>query len=349
MKILINALSGIGDALMFSPALRIFKDLMPDSEIDMHVMFKSVGELFENNPHIHEIMFSDFFNQPKSKSLKNVLSLRKRHYDYSINVYPSNRLEYNILNFLISAKKRLSHKYIKDNFLRMGFLNSDRIVEVKNSHNVIQNSEFVKIISKVSGFKIGPLEIYFSDAENRQNEEWLKENNFNNRIIAGFHSGSSTLKNHINKRWAKEKYIELGRKIIKDYSAVILLFGTETELNQEISKALGDNAVISSDKNFRNSLNKLRNCRFFVSNDTAFMHCSAALNVPTIAIFGYTNSKELFPWQVKHKIIRKELTCSPCFYNSPKAAHCIFQGDEEFKCLKTIGVDEVFEAVKELI
>ncbi len=50
MKILINALSGNGDALMFSPALRLLKEKIPDVQIDMLVMFQSVKEMYQEHP-----------------------------------------------------------------------------------------------------------------------------------------------------------------------------------------------------------------------------------------------------------------------------------------------------------
>ena len=40
MKILILALSGIGDALMFTPALKLLRQSLPSAQIDALVMFK---------------------------------------------------------------------------------------------------------------------------------------------------------------------------------------------------------------------------------------------------------------------------------------------------------------------
>jgi heptosyltransferase-2 len=93
----------------------------------------------------------------------------------------------------------------------------------------------------------------------------------------------------------------------------------------------------------------MERCKLFISNDTSLMHIAAGLNIPTVAIFGYTNYKELYPWKNKHVIVRKELECSPCFFNSPRPVQCIYSGEEEFKCKKTIEVEEVVEAAEKLI
>ena len=349
MKILINALSGNGDALMFSPSLRLLKEKLPDSEIDMLVMFRSVKEMYDQNPFLNKIHFIDFLKQSKLKSLADVRRLKKNEYDYSINVYPANRLEYNIVNAFLGAKKKIAHHYNHTEFSRAEFLNDILIDEVKDRHNVPQNLDLIKTIADVKDEDAGQMEIFVSGEDKFKAGEWIRGNNKDNKFLVGFHPGSSLLKNHIHKRWDKNKYAELGNRLIKDDNAKILLFGNEFDLNNEINSQMNGQGVIASTDNYMDSIARMEHCKLFVSNDTAFMHSAAALQIPTVGIFAYTNSKELYPWKTKNAIVRKELDCSPCFYNSPNPATCIFKGEEEFKCMKMITVDVVYSAVKQLI
>jgi len=349
MKILINALSGNGDALMFSPSLRLLKERLPDTEIDMLVMFRSVKEMYDQNPFLSKIHFTDFLKQSKLKSLADVRRLKKNEYDYSINVYPANRLEYNIVNAFLGAKKKIAHHYNHTEFSRAEFLNDILIDEIKDRHNVLQNLDLIKTIADVKDEDAGQMEIFVSGEDKFKAGEWIRENNKENKFIVGFHPGSSLLKNHIHKRWDKNKYAELGNRLIKEHNAKILLFGNEFDLNNDINSQMNGQGVIASTDNYMDSIARMEHCKLFVSNDTAFMHSAAALQIPTIGIFAYTNSKELYPWKTNNVIVRKELDCSPCFYNSPKPATCIYKGEEEFKCMKMITVDEVLLAVKQLI
>ena len=348
MKILVNALSGNGDALMFSPALRLLKESLPGSRIDMLVMFKSVAEMYYSNPYVDRIYFIDFLNQNKLKSLAELRVLRKNKYHYSINIYPSNRFEYNFLNYLIGAEKRLSHHYNHTHYFRCEYLNTDFVDETENIHNVIQNVEFVKKIVDIKN-EPGGLEIYLSKEDEEKTSEWLRENTLKNKPLIGFHAGSSLLKNHIHKRWSMEKYAELAKKLIEEFDGKILLFGNEFELNDEINRMMNSEGIIASTNNYMDSMARLKHCNLFVSNDTAFLHSAAAFNVPTVGIFAYTNYKELYPWKTEHVIIRKDLECSPCFYNSPTPAECIWKGEDEFKCIKTIQLEEVLESCRKLI
>ncbi len=350
MKVLINALSGIGDALMFSPALKLLHDKLPNYKFDMLVMFHSVKELYQSSPYLNNIYHIDFLHQSTFKSLRQINEIRKNDYFISLNVYPSNRYEYNVLNYMLGAKKRYGHIYLNPKFPSTNFLNNNTIDEEKDVHNVVQNLNLAKQIYDFRDEEAGGLEIFVSEDNENLAKLWLKKEGVESgRLIVGFHAGSSTLKNHIHKRWDVRKYAELGNRLIDDKNAVILLFGTEFELNKQLNELMQGRGIIASTSNYMDSMARLKQCNLFVSNDTAFLHSASAFKIPVAAIFGYTNYKELYPWKTEHLIIRKELECSPCFFNSPRPASCKWKGADEFKCIKTIEIDEVYDACEKLL
>ena len=60
MKILIFCLPGIGDALMATPMIKIIKEEIPESQIDIACMFDGIAYVFKNNPLINR---DDFGNK----------------------------------------------------------------------------------------------------------------------------------------------------------------------------------------------------------------------------------------------------------------------------------------------
>ena len=128
MKILINALSGIGDAIMFSPALALLKRLLPDSTIDMLAMYSQVKDIYSSNQYINNIYFIDFLHQSRLKSFKDISAVRRNGYDVSVNVYPSNRKEYNLLNYRFRAKKRIATRYIHYSKGNLDFIDRKSVV-----------------------------------------------------------------------------------------------------------------------------------------------------------------------------------------------------------------------------
>ncbi|MBU1422564.1 MAG: glycosyltransferase family 9 protein, partial [Bacteroidetes bacterium] len=162
-KILVIALSGIGDALMFTPALKLLKQKYPDADIHLLSMFKGVEELYKRNADIGKIYFWDFLKSNLLSSLLFVLKLRHNNYDISINVYPANRWHYNLISFIIGAKKRLGHDYNHLNFRSLNFLNNIRIREDDLRHNVEENVRLTSLIGVGNPDKIPLLQIHLTE------------------------------------------------------------------------------------------------------------------------------------------------------------------------------------------
>ena len=120
MKILILALSGIGDALMFTPSIELLRKSLPDAQIDAMAMFKGVKDMYDRNPDLNNTYYYNFMNEGAVKSFLYLLKFRNK-YDVTINVYPANRKEYNLFNFLLGARKRAGVRYLRMDSQNLGF------------------------------------------------------------------------------------------------------------------------------------------------------------------------------------------------------------------------------------
>jgi len=81
----------------------------------------------------------------------------------------------------------------------------------------------------------------------------------------------------------------------------------------------------------------LERCHLLVSNDTGTMHVATGVNTPVVAIFGSTNPITTGPWGDVHRIVRKDLSCSPCLKRICPIDH---------QCMDLITVEEVEEVVE---
>ena len=347
MKILIIALSGIGDALMFTPALKLLRKNLPNAEIDALVMYKGAQEIYSSNPNLNKIIHFNFVEEGALKSFKFLLQLRKK-YDASINVYPANRKEYNIISFIIGAKQRAGVVYLRKDKSCFGFLNNVRVLENDKVHNVQTN---IKLCEALIGKKFNEeplLEFPISEQEKKSASNYLKEIGIGeNELVIGFHPGCATLKNHIKRRWEPEKFAELGKKLIKDHNAKILIFGgpDEKELKKQVSSLIDSDKVnIVNAESLTKSTAIMNRCNVFVTNDSSQMHIAAALGLKVVAIIGPTNQNYIYPWKTEHKIVSLNLDCSPCFFYSPRPLICT-RTDVKFKCIKELTVDMVYSSV----
>lgn len=351
MKILILALSGIGDALMFSPSLKLLRKSIPSAQIDMLVMFKGAKDIYLNNPHLSNLIHFDFLKEGIYKSLRFVLSMRKQ-YDVTINVYPSNRKEYNIISFLIGAKKRFAVHYIRMNFQNLGWLNNFHVDENDKSHNVETNVKMIETLLNKKFDDIPTLEIFLSQEVKDFVKEYLNCLNISDKdFVIGIHPGCAILKNHIKRRWEPEKFIQLSQKLLSEYKCKILLFGgpEEKELKSEIKKGINSEHVyeVETDTMLQSSA-IMKRCNLFITNDSALMHIASALQLNVVALIGPTNPHYIHPWKTKYRIISLNIDCSPCFFYSPRPLICN-RKDIKFKCIKELSVDYSLASIKSFI
>jgi heptosyltransferase-2 len=351
MKILVIALSGIGDALMFTPAIELLKKHSPDLEIDALVMYRGSEEIYSSNPNLNKIIYFDFVNEGPANSLKFIKSLRKK-YDASINVYPSNRKEYNLISYLIGAQKRAGVRYIRKNLINLGFLNNIQVKEDDLVHNVKTNIKLCEALLN-KRFSEEPNLNYQQTKNNLVfAEEFLQSISIKEQdLVIGFHLGCSTLKNHIKRRWESEKFAILGRTLIEKHFAKILLFGgpDEKELKENAYNLISSNRVfIVETESLNESSAVMKRCDIFITNDSSQMHIASALQLKVVAIIGPTNPHYIHPWKTEHSIVSLNLDCAPCFFYSPRPLICT-RSDVKFKCIKELSVEMVHTAVAELL
>lgn len=342
MKILILPLYGIGDTLMTTPAIEILKKTL-DCRVVNICMFKSTYEILKNNPFIDELIYFPFLERGILKSLKFIFSLK--NFNYSINFYPSNRKQYNILSFLTGAKYRIGHRYFKRDFMELNFLKNKTLKENINLHNVEENIRLLEFLG-IKTDESPKMRIYLDEKEIKHGRELVKA--LSKRTVkVGVHTGTSSFKGHTQRRWSEKNFLELINSL-PDID--FFLFGTieEKQENEFIfNNAKYNNVILIQNKPIREVVSVISHLNAFISNDSGLMHIASATGIPIVAIFGPTNPVWVRPWKVKYRVVRIELPCSPCFYYSPKSLKC--GSGLDFKCLKDIHVSTVINALKSIL
>jgi heptosyltransferase-2 len=349
-RIIILALSGIGDALMFTPALALLRKHRPEIPVDALVMYRGVEDIYRRSGLFDNIYYFDFLAEGALRSLRFVLAHRGR-YSHSISVYPSNRAEYNIINFLLGAPHRGAVKYLRQDGKNLGFLNSVTVTEDDAVHNAQENIAIVKKMFAICTDEEPALQFTLLQGDKLYANEALARMNLNGDTpIIGFHAGCSTLKNHINRRWEPPKFAELGKRLIKDLNADILLFGglDEMELKRVIGKEMDSpRCHIVHTENLAQTAALIEACDVFVTNDSSLMHVAAAMQRKVVAIIGPTNTHYIHPWKTEHRIVSLHLECAPCFFYSPNPLTCS-RTDVPYKCIRELDVAKVYAAVREM-
>jgi len=333
---------------MFTPAMQLLRSKLPDAEIDAMVMYKGVKEIYERTNLFDTVHYFDFLSAPKFSSFQFVLKFRGR-YEASINVYPSNRKEYNLINFIVGAKKRAAVQYLRSDLPNLGFLNTHRIVENDSLHNVEENILLCeKLFSKK--FAESPQLLFPLTKEDELfKEKYLIETGITSPdFVVGFHPGCSTLKNHAKRRWEPDKFARLGNLLVEKKGAKILIFGgtEERELQKLVKQNINsENAFVIKTQSLSQTASIMKRCNVFVTNDSSLMHIASALQLKVVAVIGPTNTNYIYPWKTNHRVASLQLDCAPCFFYSPKPLSCK-RDDIQFKCIRELEVGKVFSVIE---
>ncbi|UCE19134.1 MAG: glycosyltransferase family 9 protein [Gemmatimonadota bacterium] len=347
MKILVLCLPGLGDTLMFTPALKVLRDHFPDAQIKALVMYKSSFDVLDGNPNLDEVILWEFLKEGSVKSLKFMVRLRKERFDMSIIAFPANRLQYNMVSFLAGAKLRLGHRYKHQNLIHFPFLNHKTILESDELHNVEENLRLLELLGvRPEDFR-PTLEIFPSKEDTEKAGVFWEEHGLARwPYVFGMHVWSTTLKDMHFKCWDKAKFAALIDQLKERYNCEFLLFEGphDQEVNTFILKTVRHKPIIVRDTTVKETAALLKRCNLLITNDSGVMHVGAAIGVPLVAIFGPTNDRWVGPFTERRVLVKKNLPCQPCFIYSTKHLEC--KAGLNFECLTSIAVEDVLAAVE---
>ncbi|MEI7436180.1 MAG: lipopolysaccharide heptosyltransferase II [bacterium] len=109
-----------------------------------------------------------------------------------------------------------------------------------------------------------------------------------------------------SKQWPKERFIEVGRRLIQAGGRVIVCgTGLEIDTCQWVVAMIGPSAVNLAGKTSLTDLAALLSCAtVVVANDSGGMHLAAAVGAPVVAIFGLTDPAITGPLGMGHRVLQ---------------------------------------------
>jgi ADP-heptose:LPS heptosyltransferase len=283
MKILLIAMSGIGDTLIATPLLRELRANFPTAQIDVLVMWVGAKDLLEGNPNVNRVWQKNLIKDGMANSLPFLRQLRRERYDISLNAHTQGRLAYRAVAAFIGAKKRVGHSYDTTGWLDRAWFMHAMVAEDYTVHSIENNNRLLPLIGARTLLSSHSMELFLTPAEEQFAREFMSANQLESRRVLGVHVGSGGTKNLPLKRWPLPNYIELFKRLIAgDPQLAVLLFGgpEEKESHVSICEAVASpNILVPETRNLRQAAALLKHSHAFLSVDTALMHLAAAIKV----------------------------------------------------------------------
>ncbi len=335
-NILVRGTNWIGDVIMSLPAVSSVRRTFPHARIT--VLAKPwVAQLYRACPDIDDVIVfqSPGIHDGIGGKIRLAAQLRKEKFDLAVLL--QNAIEAAIIAWL--ARIPLRAGYNSD--CRGLFLTHSvrRTRAIRKIHQIGYYLEMVETLGfETSGrdINIVPDNDYSLAAKKILTENNIKEKDTLIGIAPGASYGPA-------KMWFPERFAAVADRLADEFSARIILFGSagdreRTDLVQQYSKNTMIN--LAGETTLKEVTGLIRECNLFISNDSGLMHLAGALNIPLIAIFGSTNPTTTSPTGRKSVVIYKNVSCSPCLKKVCPT---------DFRCMDLIGVDDVYDAAKNIL
>jgi heptosyltransferase-2 len=346
-RILVFAYHGLGNFIMYTPALRALRERYPQARIDLQV---------GNNTGCEEVLagaqlFDNIYNLHYSAGLREWIArareIRATRYDLIINEFHSHSWPLALLVATSHAPYRLGHVTSPGwpaRFSRYSYVFNLPVTMREDEHEI---ERYFDLVAAVGADRLALEEarpfIHLTDDDRRFAEAFLQSQGSAGAVI-GIQPGTSAAMRW--KQWAVDRYRQIVERFLSERpDAHVILFGApnEREMIEAMADGLGARVLVAAGRTTVKQVAALiERCAVLVCNDSGLMHTAVAVGTPVAAIYGPTDIRRTRPIGEQHTVIRHALPCSPCFR---------LEGDDAVKscphhdCLTKITPDEVHAAL----
>lgn len=338
-RIVIVKPSSLGDVIHTLPLLRTLRNEYPSAYIAW-VLEGSFRELLDGNTDLDEVIvvhtkkWRRKINATTFREIRKAIRrLRELRFDIAIDL--QGLLKSGVITWITNAKVRLGfHKTDMRESINAIFLNKRADPAKPDRHAIERSLDLLKALG-IEDFKI-----HFG-LDVSPKGETMAENFLGNQSHAGPLVAINPGFGFRTKAWGLEKYAVLGDMLMEKLNCAVLLTWGPGERNmvERIAETMKKTPWILPPTSIKQSFSFFRRCDLFIGSDTGPMHICTAFGVKTLVLMGPTAPLRNGPFGEGHTVIQKDLPCKNCYKRK-----CL-----TMECMKSILVDEVFEAASRII
>jgi heptosyltransferase-3 len=333
-RILVIKLKQPGDVLVSTPVLSALKQAWPNVQVT-YLVPKGTEDMIADHPLLDNLLVVDRRNDGLKQAWQLIRALRLQRFDLVIELSGGDRGAF--YTMMSGARERIGFWRARMPWWqRHGVFTRLLPRPPVSLHMVEHNLEAVRSLG------VEPLrprlEFYWNAQVEARVIELLTSLGLPDKGFAVVHPGAGWR----FKCWTPSGYARIIEALEK-LGLPVVLTGSRTAHERDLIKAvLVACRVKPINLAGRLTLKELgaliAKARLFFGVDSAPMHLAAAVNTPSVALFGPTKVFNWGPWGKGHLVIRKDWDCLPC-----DADGCL--GSKISRCLEEISPDEVLAAM----
>lgn len=344
-NILIIRLSSLGDIIHCLPVSYNLKKYYPKACVTW-VVRERYAELLTMDTSLDEIIAIKDIAQNKLLSrireiIKIIKLIREKRFDAVLDLHCA------LITNIISVFSCSPVKFGIDKRNELGFkiLKYSPLSKSKETHRI---NAYLSLL-KLFGIYENEIKYSFSIPDQSKNKalNLLKEIDYTPKeTIIAIHPGTALM----IKNWGIAKFAKIASILSTQHDCkVIIIYGENEKYCEKdtVIKLFNHKVGFAFCPNIEYLTALIERCDLLIGNDSGPIHLAAALKIPTVSIFGPSNHLVSRPLGDKHKVVRKDLPCSPCYGRFSVRFKCKNKNRQE--CLKSISVEDVLNAVEPTI
>lgn len=337
-RVLVIRLRSIGDTVLVTPSLTALRRHLPDAQIDI-LLEDWVAPLLEGHEDIDNVIS---IGKGMSERLKTALFLRQNRYDVVFNLHGGTTSTF--LTRATGAPHRIGYANYQYSAFYTDLLSSSADFWTQEiTHSAEQQLALLGFVGIPVNDRLKSSLTVSKDAlrslEKKFEIKEIQISDLRSKIAlihpaAAFHT----------KQWPTESFartIEFLHE--KGMTSVAVASKSESKILEELAASSNAPVITFDDLTLPEITALASRSSLFVGNDSGIAHIAAAVNTPTVVIFGSSNRDHWRPWtDAPSEIVFENFDCQPC-----PGYRCEVYGDP--KCIKSISAKRVIEAVDHVI
>ena len=334
-RVLIIRLRSIGDTVLSTPSLFALKRFLPHASVDI-LLEDWVAPVLAGFEHVDNVLTVP--RKSTAARARVAARLRRNHYDVVYNLHGGTTAT--LLARATGAKHRVGYtdyQYARfHNYLSPA---SASLWQREKTHSVEQQLA----LPGWTGVPVSdrpPTHLAVTEIAATKMAERLKTVGLESAPFAVVHPAAA----FDTKQWAAENFAAVISELAARQIPTIAITGpTEAELVDQLRRMSTTSIVSFPNLSLPEVTALLSRARLFVGNDSGIAHMAAAVETPSVVIFGSSNRAHWGPWATKPaEMVFEEMDCQPCH-----GYYC--EKFEQPECIKRVGVERVVPAIDRVL
>lgn len=333
-RVLFTRLRSLGDTVLMTPTLAVVKRV-ENWRVGV-VIEKPYDQILQKNPHVDTVFAIENHGNRWVSRFRTLREIRAFRPTLAIDLHGGTTGA--LMTRLSGAPRRAGYLRSRHSYLyNVRIPESSEIWGREHVHTVEHQLSILKHL----GFPVEPIpppEVPIPS----QDLEWIRDLLLRKGVGEGFiliHPAAA----FDTKQWDAEKFASLATRLTEAGREVVVTAGPgEESVLKQIQQRCGSSVQFVDPLSLGRFSALTSLCSLYVGNDTGTTHIVAALGKKIVVIFGSSDFKVWYPWNAEYQLIRSDLPCIPC-----PGYFCLHF--DEPRCIRSIAVEPVFDAVQSLL